>query len=266
VECKNCQTELQEQDDYCPSCGGKVILNRLTFKNLFEHINETFLNYDNALFLTFIHLLKKPENVITSFVSGVRKRYVNPINFFALSVTISGISIFFIKKFYLQHFDIVAIFSDMEMFSNNASKKMLENYSSGSALEYGSLILSAIIPLFAIISWIVFYNKKYNLTEHIVLYLYSVSLYSICSVIFGHLILLFIPHHYIAFAFLSYPILLLYHCYLLKRLFKLSLSELILKTFLFLVIFTAVYIGFGILSFIISLATGSVNLQDFTPK
>ncbi|MBC3844993.1 DUF3667 domain-containing protein [Winogradskyella echinorum] len=266
MNCKNCQTELQEQDDYCLKCGGKVIRNRLTLKNLFTHLSETFFNYDNKLLRTIVSLITKPETVISSYVEGVRKRFVNPISFFGLSLTLAGISIFLIKKFYLEYFDLQAWMMNLEIFSNEAAQQALANYSTSDSMEYSSLIFSAIIPVFALLSWIVFYDKKYNLTEHIVIYLYSMSLYSILSIIIGQLILLIIPNYYISFVFLSYPVILLYHCFLLKRLFKLSFSETILKTFLFLVLFIICYIIFGIISFVIGLITGTFDLNNFKPK
>lgn len=54
MNCKNCKTSLSDESDYCNSCGGKIIRNRLTIRNLFEHFSEEFLNYDNKLFQTFI--------------------------------------------------------------------------------------------------------------------------------------------------------------------------------------------------------------------
>ena len=76
MECKNCSSQLQENDDYCNSCGAKVIRNRLTLKNLFEHFGEEFLNYDNKFLRTFIRLFRKPEDVIGSYINGTRKKYV----------------------------------------------------------------------------------------------------------------------------------------------------------------------------------------------
>ena len=139
MNCKNCHTKLPLDSDFCNSCGGKVIRNRLTFRNLFEHISETFFNYDNKLLRTFIDLFKKPELVIDGYIEGVRKRYVNPISFFGISLTLSGLSIFIIKKYYLQYLDFSQIFQG-ELFDNPMSKQMMEN-SSNSSLEYGSLIL-----------------------------------------------------------------------------------------------------------------------------
>jgi len=211
-------------------------------------------------------LFTKPEAVICSYVEGVRKRYINPISFFGLSLTLAGLSVFIIKKFYIEHFDLQAWMMSLEIFSNEASQQALANYSTSDSMEYSSLIFSAIIPIFGLMSWIVFYDKKYNLTEHIVIYLYSMSLYSIISIIIGQLVLLIAPTYYISFIFLSYPIILLYHCFLLKRIFKLSVSELILKTFLFLVFFFISYVILGIISFVIGLITGTYDLSSFKPK
>lgn len=91
MNCKNCNTSLTLESDFYNCCGAKVIRNRLTIKNLFEHLIETYLNYDNKFLQTFIGLIKCPENVIGSYVFGVRKKYINPLSFLAISLTLSGI-------------------------------------------------------------------------------------------------------------------------------------------------------------------------------
>lgn len=266
MNCKNCHTELEQQFDYCSYCGAKIIRNRLTLKNLFEHLSETFFNYDNKLLRTIIDLFKKPDVVMLNYIEGVRKRYVNPISFFGLALTISGLSIFIIQKFYLEYIDIVAWLKNIELFSNPGSQEALNNYSTSDTMEYSSLIYSAIVPVFALISRWVFFEKTYNFTEHVIIYLYSMSLISIVSVVLGQIILLINPSYYIIFTFLTYPVMLIYHCYLLKRIFKLSMQSLLLKTLLFLVIFFLFYITLGVTSFILGLLTGEYNLIDFAPK
>lgn len=263
MNCKNCDTALTADSSYCNICGAKIIRKRLTLKNLFEHISETFFNYDNKLLRTFVDLFKKPEVVIGSYVDGVRMRYVNPISFFGISLTLSGLSIFLIKKFYLEYFDFSKIF-EAEIHNNPASKQIMEN-SMNMSFEYGSLLLSAAIPLMAVISLIVFYNKHYNFTEHIILYLYSMSAITILSVIVGQIILIAIPDQYITFAFGLYIFMFLYYLFALKRIFKLTIKQLILKTLLFFVVFMFTYIGFSILMAIVMFATGAFNPQDFAP-
>ncbi|WP_299127315.1 DUF3667 domain-containing protein [uncultured Winogradskyella sp.] len=258
MNCKNCHAVLNIEANYCTSCGGKMVRHRLTLKNLFAHLSETFFNYDNKLLRTLTTLLTKPEAVICSYISGVRKRYVNPISFFGLSLTIAGLSVFLIKKFYLEYFDLKAWMMSLDIFSNEISQRALENYSTSDSMEYSSLMFSIIIPFLALLSWIVFYKKSYNFTEHIVIYLYTMSLYSIISVLIGQLILAVAPTFYISFVFLSYPILVLYHCFVLKRVFNLSWLELLLKTMVFLIIFLLSYIILGIISFIIGIVLGTL--------
>lgn len=260
MNCKNCHTELQLQDDYCRSCGGRVIRKRLTFKNLFEHLSETFFNYDNKLLRTFIQLFKTPEDVIVGYIDGVRKKYINPISFFGLALTISGVSIFIIKKFYLDSLDFSSFLENI-----NAPEGFMESSMSGS-MEYNSLIYSFLVPLFALISWIIFLDKTYNLTEHIIIYLYSMSLLTVVSVIIGQIFLFISPSDYMIYGILMWPLMFLYHCYILKRIFQLSFGTLILKSVLALVLFFTAYIGLSILGFIVMLASGSINLEDFAPK
>lgn len=260
MHCKNCQTELLELDDYCRSCGGKVIRKRLTFRNLFEHLSETFFNYDNKLLRTFTKLFTQPEDVIVGYIDGVRKKYINPISFFGLALTITGLSIFILKKFYLDSLDFSGFVENMNM------PEGFMDSSLNSSMEYNSLIYSVLVPLFALVSWIVFLDKTYNLTEHIIIYLYSMSLLSVVSVIVGQITLLVSPNHYMTYGLLMWPLMFLYHCYILKRIFKLSFGSLVLKSFFAVVLFFIVYVAISILLVIIMFATGSLNLEDFAPK
>ena len=243
MNCKNCNTQLDAESQYCNNCGGKVINKRLTFKNLAQHLGETFFNYDNKLFKTIICLITAPEKVIDSYVQGVRKRYINPISFFGISLTLTGFSIFIIRKFYKGALDASQLFDTSELYSNTKVSQDIMASSTDFSLEYSSLIYASMIPLFALISWVLFLKKRYNFTEHLITYMYSMSLYSISSVVFGLMVLVISPNSYLTFGFWLYLATLLYHCYLLKRLFKMTLKEIILKTFLFLILFTVVFVG-----------------------
>ncbi|PQV46907.1 uncharacterized protein DUF3667 [Jejuia pallidilutea] len=250
MNCKNCNTKLVSDSAFCHKCGAKSIEKRLTLKNLIQHLGETFFNYDNKLLKTIVCLCKAPEEVIDSYVKGVRKRYINPISFFGISLTLTGFSIFIIKKFYKNALDASQLFDTSTMYSNKVSEDIMAS-SADFSLEYSSLIYASMIPLFALISWILFLNKRYNFTEHLVSYMYSMSLYSITSVTLGLIVLVIAPSYYLKFGMWLYLVVLLYHCFLLNRLFKLSAGELILKTFLFLVILLFVFGGISIIAGII---------------
>ncbi|OUR92174.1 hypothetical protein A9Q87_06730 [Flavobacteriales bacterium 34_180_T64] len=232
--CKNCQTELLSKSDYCNTCGGKVIRNRLTIRNLFEHISETFFNYDNKLLRTFINLLTKPEDVIGSYIAGVRKKYVNVISYFALAISITGLEYFILNKFYPEAIDISALSAKgLESFTNDIMMTIQ---------EYQSFVLMAFIPIYAIIAKIVFFNlKKFNFTEHLVIFMFITAQLSIV----GAFIVIPFAMFGIKMGSISLFILgfqLLYSAYCLKRLYQLSFKGIVLRTLWFIVVFFVLYI------------------------
>lgn len=259
MNCKNCQTPLTEISDYCNICGAKVIKNRLTLKNLFANFSEQFLNYDNKFIQTIQALILRPEDVIVGYVNGVRKKYINPVSFFAIALTISGLYLFIIQRFFPEAMD----FSTMTQ--QNDSSLKVANKISNVMFDYNSLFYFAFIPLLALVSLLVFYNKKFNYTEHIVIYLYTMSLGAVLTSIIALLLLMIDSQYVLHFSLWSNVALFLFHCYLLKRVFEMKWPELILKTFLFLVVFGIGYIIFSILLVIILIAFTEISLQDFAP-
>ena len=250
MNCKNCPTELQEQDDYCKSCGGKVIRNRLTFRNLFEHISETFFNYDNKLLQTFIQLFKHPEDVIDSYINGTRKKHVNVISYFALAITISGFYLIIVKKFFPETFDFSQITLDgQEKFQKN-NIAFIE--------EYQSILMMLYVPLYALMARVTFFNiKKYNYTELLVVFMYIQAQISIASaIVVITLGLLGISSSIVGM--LMIPLMIIYTAYVLKRLLKLSASDIIVRTLLFFVVLGITFIIITTLCFVIMYLTGDL--------
>ena len=100
MNCKNCHTDIPERSGYCSRCGAKVIRNRLTMKNLISSFSRQFFDYDNKFLQTFINLFKKPEDVIGSYINGTRKKYVNVISYYAIAISLAGIQLFVLNKFF----------------------------------------------------------------------------------------------------------------------------------------------------------------------
>lgn len=226
MNCKNCDTILTNESLYCHTCGAQVVKNRLTLKNLLKHFTETYFNYDNKFIQTIINLFVKPENVIGSYIDGVRKKYINPVSFLAISFTLSGFHLFFFKD------NLKEIMASSGMSVYQGQEKFGEavyNF----VFDYNSFLYFAIIPGFAIISWMVFINKKYNFTEHVIIYLYTMSFSSIVSIFLTVFIVLIAPKIYMTFSFSVYFLLFVYHIFLLKRLFKLSGKQMLMKAWRF---------------------------------
>lgn len=239
MECKNCQLTLNQENDYCSSCGAKVIRKRLTLKNLMGHFSETYLNYDNKLLQTFLHLFTKPEDVIGGYINGTRKKYADVISYFAIALTFSGLQMFVLNKFFPEAMDI----------SNMAAKgtEEFQRKNLDFIQEYQSMIMMLYVPLYALMSKLVFFDKKkYNYTEHLVIFMYIISQTSIVSATYSVLAAALgltisdIGLYYVI------PFQIIYSAYCLKRLFAISLTAIVLRTLFFLVILSIFMIIFGL--------------------
>lgn len=240
MNCKNCQTLLTVDSDYCYSCGGKVIRNRLTIRNLFSHFTETFFNFDNKFFQTFFGLFRKPEDVIGCYIEGTRKKYVDVVSYFALAITISGLQVFILNKFFPEAMD-------MSKYPTQAGSATQNNDVMEFVQEYQAIIMMLYVPIYAIISRIVFLNKKtYNYTEQLVIYMYIQAQVSIAGAfIMTSLVILGFNYFSITFPFIA--AMIAYAAYCLKKLYTLNISEIILKTLIFLLILGFLFVIMSII-------------------
>jgi hypothetical protein len=261
MKCKNCSTELASESSFCYTCGGKIVKNRLTIRSITSNLVETYFSYDNTFLRTFLNLFRNPDDVINSYVVGVRRKYIAPFSFFVLAITISGLYLFIIQKYFPEYFDLL----QQEMYSDE-NTKMFGSKITEFTTEYNSLINFILIPFLAFISWVVFSNKRYNFTEHLVIYFYTMPFLSIVSVVLNLFLLVFFQEYLLQIMFMIYGFIFIYHSYVLKRIFSLSFKQLVLKTLLFIPIFFLFYVLSSILLVVILFATGNLVLEDFAPK
>lgn len=240
--CKNCQNTLSLDANFCEACGGKIIHNRLTIKNLFLHFVEHFLSYDNKFLKTFINLFKKPEDVIVSYITGTRKKYINAIQYFAIALTITGLEWFIIKKFFPELMDISAL-------AQKGTEEIAQKNVSF-VQEYISIFMMLFVPIYALMSRTVFFNiKTFNYTEHIVMFMYIIAQISIVGAIFN-LIGAAFGMSLGTLAFITGPFQLIFTAYCLKRLYKLDFLNLILRTLIFIIVCIVFTIGFTVIYFL----------------
>ena len=254
MECKNCSTSLPSAYHYCPSCGAKVVHNRLTLKQVGQDLGNQVFNLDNTFFKTFKHLFVQPDAVIKSYISGTRKKYMNPIGYFAIAVTLLGVLFFFLRRVY--HVDLT---------SNSFTDR--EGPNMDFIFDYQGLLSYLIVPLNAIMTWILFIDrKKLNYTEHLVANAYISGQVSfvqvlVCLPLFG-----LFDIRYDVFTWVFLVLTISYQFYVLKKVHQIGFWNSFLRAFAYLLLFVILMMVIGTLIVVLSIVTGQMSIEDFRPK
>lgn len=237
--CKNCGTPLALDQLFCSHCGAKRMYNRLNWSNLTEDFVDRFLNIENNFLRTFIDLFKAPQDVIGGYIDGTRKRYLSAFSYFAISLTIVGFYTFVFRNWFMDDEilkqGMVIPGTPQDNIDINSTKQMLDW-----VFDYQSILTFINIPLYAIVSKLVFWNyKKYNFIEHVVIYLYVYSHTQIIASVVGALFLWSSIAQMLISSLLMF-VYIGYTAYVLMKLFGLTIEKIVLKTLLFFVIFGVV--------------------------
>ncbi len=269
MNCKNCKSELNENDNFCNECGAKVIKERITVKSLLSHLLIS-LGWDSNFFITLRYLLSKPQTIIKEYINGTRKKYTNPFTFFAISLAVS----LFVFNQYSEQFILMSTTTNIQQTSKleNVSTSITSNNEKGLEifgfknqaefqksiaefqLKYYNLISFLYLPLFTLIAFFVF-RKPYNYGEHLVINTY----FSGITTFFG--VLCFIFSLITKFNILFYAIIFtfIYYSYAYKKIYELNFGKLLLKILKFIGILLLVIIIVGIISFLIGIAIAIIK-------
>ncbi len=254
MQCKNCSNNLRTDYSYCPDCGAKVIRNRLTVKNLWGDVIERYFNLDNTFLKTFKHLFTQPHTVIAGYIGGIRRKYLNPISYLGISITLSGLLVFFMRRNSAE--------MDMDILGTGTSMtwqtKMWDM-----VLDYQAIFFVLYIPMMAISGWLNFQTQKYNFSERVVIFMYTLAQYSLAIFIPSLLILVIMPGNYMIFSFVALIFMYAYSAYVIKNVSKDKGLELWSKVIIFCVIFTLFYMSLSIIMPLILLLTGAMQIEDF---
>ncbi|KGL58713.1 DUF3667 domain-containing protein [Polaribacter sp. Hel1_85] len=265
MTCKNCNTPLEKNALFCDNCGAKVVTSRITFKLLTTDLFVNVFGIDSKFFLTLRKMLTHPQEVINEYITGVRKRYVNPFAFLAIAAAISLLIFnYFADDFIriqsnvnsqqLEKFkeaankDINSLsnISDKELKKLKSEKKVaqfqlkLVDNMQQFMLRYYNLLTFVFLFIYAILSkWT--YWKPHNFGEHIVINAYTYGFATYFTTIAFLIAMIIHPSIYVYSMF----IYIIYYLYVFGKLYKQGFGKGILKLLRFilgLLIFTAITI------------------------
>lgn len=252
--CKTCENSLRSDFSYCPGCGAKVIRNRLTLKNIWQDLSFQVFNVDNTLLKTFRHMFSRPNVVIETYIDGTRKKYMNPLSYFAIAITLSGLLFYILRNIYQVNLTASS-------FGNQPTPDM------DFIFDYQGLLSYLIMPLYALMTWVIFLDKrKLNYSEHLVANAYitaqiSLIQFFVCLPVFG-----FFDLNYQTFNWFVLLFSVAFQFYTLKRVFEIGFFNTLLRGLGYLLMFMVVMMGIGIVIAIIGFLSGALNIEDFRPK
>ncbi len=190
--CKNCDQLLYDKHKFCFNCGSRWINYRLSPVSIVHEFSNKYLGSDNVFLVTIIALFRYPEDVINGYINGQRKRYVNPINFYLISLTLIGLQFFVLKNF------APDLLGYSEVNETSELGKSFLDY----MYDYFGLWTTFMLPAYVITGYLVFINvKHYNFSEHVIFYVYAFGLMNILTALFTPVMMYF----EISFLIFHYP-------------------------------------------------------------
>ncbi|WP_243744215.1 DUF3667 domain-containing protein [Zeaxanthinibacter enoshimensis] len=229
----------------------------MNFKNLWQDIAERYFNLDNSITLTFIHLITQPEVVISGYIGGLRKKYLNPISYLGIALTLAGLLLFLLQKFFQDQMSY-------DIFNSGVREETM-NKMMDVVMDISSFVFLLYIPVFSIAGRLTFNKKDYVLTEHIITFLYIMAQWSILSFPVSLAILIFSPDTYMKMGIPMMLTMLIYSFYVQQRIHRYSTTAFVGRGLLFSLLAFMGYIGLIMLMMVFFFASGILSLSDFRP-
>jgi hypothetical protein len=162
--CLNCGQSFEGR--YCPNCGQKVTVKRLTASVLLTDILHFFTHIESGFLYSSWNFLVRPGISSRNYLKGERKKYQPPVSFFLIW---TGLYIIFhnavIKYFHLQ------------LTPEVVSRLNIGEQSNILFRNHFSVFIIPIILMSAVLIYYILAKPRYNFVEVIILCLFGAGIY-----------------------------------------------------------------------------------------
>lgn len=186
--CKSCG--FSGTGSYCSRCGQPYTLKRISLAGLLHDIFHLFTHLDKGFGYTLKKLIGEPGHMQRTYIEGDRVKHQKPFSMFFICATVAALSRYWIYQALIRYYNIGDI-SEMN-FAN----------------EFMVIFHIALLPLYALITYLFFYRSGYNYGEISVLTLYSISVLFLIST--GISFMKFIWPEF-DIAYIEFPFMLIYN-------------------------------------------------------
>ena len=153
IVCQNCGGEGDQI--YCPNCGQALEAERISMHHLYHEVAHTFWHLEKGFLYTLKELATNPGTMQRKYLSGIRLRYQKPFPLFAISLTIGALALFLIYR-------DAPIQTDQFFFKH-----------------YFFIVQAAMLPLYALITYLVFKSPDLYYAEALVMNVYILGFMSV---------------------------------------------------------------------------------------
>jgi hypothetical protein len=196
-KCKSCG--FSGTGNYCSHCGQSFKTRRISIKELLRELFHFFTHIEKGFFYTLKQLIVAPGRMQLSYIEGKRNIHQKPFSMFLICATITALFRYWIFNAVTKYYPI-DIMSEAKFFH-----------------EYMVITFVVLIPVYVLITYLLFYKSGYNYAEVGVMMLYAIS---VCFLMAGLIALLKLLYPHLDTAFIEFPVFAFYFTVTLLNFFK----------------------------------------------
>ena len=159
--CLNCGASVTEK--YCPHCGQKGTVERLSWQSLLHEVLHFFTHIEHGFIKTTKQLLIRPGFLTKNFLEGKRKGYHKPISFLLIWIAIYLLLTGLVNKFGNYNKEELGSFFNIGV----EVATMID--------KYRSVMEILCLPFTCLIGWLIIARPKLNFVEVMVANFYFIS-------------------------------------------------------------------------------------------
>lgn len=172
--CVNCG--LHTDTGYCPDCGQKMDVQKMSMKRVFEEFLSNWMGFDNRLGRTIAGMTLRPGVVINAYLNGNRVQYISPLAFLLIMTAVLILSF---DLFGLDVEDFLeqnqSAFQDVTSQGQSAQQVKFQHKVTEFIARNFRFFSTILIPFLAIAIRPFFRKAKFNFVERLVVVMYMSS-------------------------------------------------------------------------------------------
>jgi len=180
IACKNCTTEYEGK--YCPQCGQRAKVKRITTKAVFEEMRDRLIHIDSGFLFTFLQLARRPGAMIREFIEGRRAPYTKPIKFLIWATALN----FLVFHLVGLDKDIMEAMTQQQGQASAGAKAFQAKFNQY-IFDHPAIMTFLLIPNIALFSSLFFRKSGFNYAEHFVLNAYLMGAVSLFGLVLNPL-------------------------------------------------------------------------------